>query len=193
MTLQPDPAAFPPRPIFFDPDAAVIPDELRAADGPCPDLQTSRAGISRPLLAAESQCCTGTSAVRRLPRRPVGRDCEKNLVMAMLHPTNPVVRQAGIYRSNRPYKLKKTLRHVLTELKYLAEWADSTGLTANLTSWTDADCGGAYLGYRKKAQSTFAHRSANDLLRHLAEFSGLLPYGGIRFQVEPGRRPIPAR
>ncbi|MCW1824999.1 hypothetical protein OLG66_29200 [Mycobacterium senegalense] len=180
MTLQPDPAVF-PRPIF-DPDAAVIPAELRAVDGPEPrfaDLprwDLTALGLSPNLNAAQAHL--------RFDIYPddVWVEIAKTLVMAMLHPTHPVVRQAGIYRSNRPYKLK-TLRHVLAELKYLAEWADSTGLTANLTSWTDANCE-AYLGYRK-AQSTSAHRSANDLLRHLADFSGLLPYGGIRFQVEP--------
>lgn len=90
----------------------------------------------------------------------------------MLQPVHPIVRRAGIYRSNRPYKLK-SIRHVLTELRYLAEWAARAGLTADLSAWTHAD-GEAYLAERK-ARSFSAGRSANDLLRHLGDFRGSCP------------------
>ena len=96
----------------------------------------------------------------------------KTLAMAMLQPVHPIVRRAGIYRSNRPYKLK-SIRHVLTELRYLAEWAARAGLTADLSAWTHAD-GDAYLAERK-ARSFSAGRSANDLLRHLGDFRGSCP------------------
>src|SRR6476469_3373324 len=102
--------------------------------------------------------------------------------MAMLQPVHPVVRRAGIYRSNRPYKLK-SIRHALTELRYLAEWAAKAGLSADLSAWTHAD-GEAYLAERK-ARSFSAGRSANDLLRHLGDFRGLLPNGGLSIQVSP--------
>ena len=171
----------------FASDEVVIATELRVAEGPEPrfgDLprwDLSALGLTPNLNAAQAYL-----------RFDVYPDEEwvqiaKTLAMAMLNPIHPVVREAGIYRSNRPYKLK-TLRHVLTELKYLAEWAHAIGRTADLASWTQDDCD-AYVLFRK-TRSSSAHRSADDLLRHLNDFRGLMPNAGLLYRGgrhRPGR------
>jgi integrase len=168
----------------FVSDEVVIATELRVTEGPEPrfgDLprwDLSALGLTPNLNAAQAHL-----------RFDVYPDEEwvqiaKTLAMAMLNPIHPVVREAGIYRSNRPYKLK-TLRHVLTELKYLAQWAHATGRPADFAPWTEDDCD-AYVVFRK-TRSASAHRSADDLLRHLNDFRGLMPDGGLRYEARPWR------
>jgi len=180
MTNAPEPQTCPTL-TGFDPDEPVLPADRRVTDGPDPrfgdlprwDLTAS--GLAPNLNAAQAHL--------RFDVYPDGWvPTAKTLAMAMLQPVHPIVRRAGIYRSNRPYKLK-SIRHVLTELRYLAEWAARAGLTADLSAWTHAD-GDAYLAERK-ARSFSAGRSANDLLRHLGDFRGLLPNGGLSIQVGP--------
>ena len=171
----------------FVSDEVVIAPELRVTEGPeprfgeLPRWDLSALGLAPNLNAAQAHL-----------RFDVYPDEEwvqiaKTLAMAMLNPIHPVVREAGIYRSNRPYKMK-TLRHVLTELKYLAEWAHTTGRSAKLASWTQADCDAYVLS--RKTRSASAHRSADDLLRHLDDFRGLMPDGGLLYRA--GQR-LPAR
>lgn len=85
----------------FDPDEVVIATELRLAEGPEPrfgDLprwDLSALGLTPNLNAAQAYL-----------RFDVYPDEEwvqiaKTLAMAMLNPIHPVVREAGIYRSNR--------------------------------------------------------------------------------------------
>ena len=116
----------------FDPDEPVLPADRRVTDGPDPrfgdlprwDLTAS--GLAPNLNAAQAHL--------RFDVYPDGWvPIAKTLAMAMLQPVHPIVRRAGIYRSNRPYKLK-SIRHVLTELRYLAEWAARAGLTADLSA-----------------------------------------------------------
>jgi hypothetical protein len=171
----------------FDLDEVVIAPELRVAEGPEPrfgDLprwDLSALGLAPNLNAAQAHL-----------RFDIYPDDEwvriaKTLAMAMLNPIHPVVRDAGIYRSNRPYKMK-TLQHVLTELKYLAQWANTTRRSAKLASWTQGDCDAYVLS--RKTRSASAHRSADDLLRHLSDFRGLMPHGGLLYRA--GRR-LPGR
>jgi hypothetical protein len=180
MTSRPE-RENPREPYGFNSDESVLPAERRVVDGPDPrfgDLprwDLSAIGLAPNLNAAQAHLRFDVYPDDWVP-------IAKSLAMAMLQPTHPVVRSAGIYRSNRPYKLK-TIRHVLAELRYLAEWADAPGRTADLSAWTDLD-GAAYLRSRR-ARSASAGRSANDLLRHLVDFRGLLPDGGLEIDVGP--------
>ncbi|MGV9709568.1 hypothetical protein ACWDTI_02735 [Gordonia sp. NPDC003424] len=180
MSSQPEPqawSAWAP----FDVDEPVLPDELRVNDGPSPvfgDLplwDLTAMGLAPNLNAAQAHLRFDV-----YPSQWVA--VAKTLAMAMLQPVHVVVRDAGVYRSNRPYKLK-SIRHTLTELRYLADWAATVELGADLSNWTPADCD-AYLNARK-ARSHSAGRNANDLLRHLNGFGGLLPNGGLSVRVAP--------
>jgi integrase len=105
----------------------------------------------------------------------------KTLAMAMLQPTHTVVREAHVYRSNRPYKTK-SIQHALAETRYLAKWAETHDYTADLSQWTDDDSA-AYLASVRATRAVTAEHSANDLLRHLVAFGPLMQNGGLRVRV----------
>lgn len=105
----------------------------------------------------------------------------KTLAMAMLQPTHSVLREAHVYRPNRPYKIK-SIQHVLTELRYLAKWAESHGYSPDLSQWNDS-VSEAYLASVRATRAVTAERSATDLFRHLVTFGPLMQNGGLRVQV----------
>jgi hypothetical protein len=109
----------------------------------------------------------------------------KTLAMAMLQPTHAAVREAHIYRSNRPYKTK-SIQHVLAEIRYLATWAEKHGHTTDLSRWTDNDCE-AYLASVRATRAATAEKSAQDLLRHLVGFGALMQNAGLRVSVSPSK------
>ena len=133
MTVRREPQAGPALEVF-DRDESVLPANRRVVDGPDPrfgdlplwDLTAS--GLAPNLNAAQAYLRFNVYPDEWVP-------VAKTLAMAMLQPVHDAVRRAGIYRSNRPYKLK-SIQHALTVMRYLAEWADSAGLSADLSAWT---------------------------------------------------------
>mgnify|MGYP006051426455 FL=1 len=105
----------------------------------------------------------------------------KTLAMAMLQPTHSILREAHVYRSNRPYKIK-SIQHALAELRYLAKWAEDRGYSPDLSQWIDDDSE-AYLASVRATRAVTAEHSAKDLLRHLVEFGPLMHNGGLRVMV----------
>lgn len=105
----------------------------------------------------------------------------KTLAIAMLQPTHAAVREAHIYRSNRPYKTK-SIQHALAELRHLAKWAELHDYTTDLSRWTHDDCE-AYLASVRATRAVTAEKAAQDLLRHLVQFGSLMQNGGLRVPV----------
>jgi hypothetical protein len=105
----------------------------------------------------------------------------KTLAMAMLQPTHAALREAHLYRSNRPYKTK-SIQHALAEIRYLAKWAELHGYTPDLSRWSDDDCD-AYLATVRVTRAVTAEHAAKDLLRHLVGFGALMQNGGLRVVV----------
>jgi hypothetical protein len=179
MTARPKSRVAPWEP-GFDPAEAVLPPERRVAPGPDPQFgdlplwDLTAAGLAPNLNAAQAHLRFDVFADEWVP-------VAKTLAMAMLQPIHPIVRAAGIYRSNRPYK-PKSIRLALTELRYLATWAETKGLTSDMSLWTDDDCK-TYLASVKASRAASAIHSAKDVFRHLVRFGGLMPNGGLQVQV----------
>lgn len=164
----------------FAPDEPVLPAARRVAPGPEPQFgdmprwDLTAGGVAPNLSASRAQL-----RFDDLPGDWVST--AKTLAMAMLQPTHAAVREAHVYRSNRPYKTK-SIQHALAELRYLAKWAKGRGYTADLSRWTDDDCK-AYLASVRATRAVTAEHSANDLLRHLVTFGALMQNGGLRVSV----------
>ena len=85
----------------FDPEELVLPAHRRVAPGPAPQFgdvprwDLSAGGLAPNLNAASAHLRFEVFDDEWLP-------VAKTLAMAMIQPTHPVVRAAGIYRSNRP-------------------------------------------------------------------------------------------
>lgn len=179
MTSQlasPIPAWDPP----FAPDEPVLPEGRRVAPGPeprfgdMPRWDLTAAGIAPNVSAARAHL-----RFDDLPDDWVS--IAKTLAMAMLQPTHAAVREAHVYRSNRPYKTK-SIQHALAEIRYLAKWAGLRDYTTDLSRWTDDDCD-AYLATVRATRAVTAEKSAQDLLRHLVGFGALMQNGGLRVGV----------
>jgi integrase len=164
----------------FEPDELVLPVERRIAEGPSPrfgdyprwDL---RAGGLTPNLSV-------SSAALRFDEIPEDwLRTAKTIAMAMLQPTHPVVRAAGIFRSNRPYKLK-TARIFIFEFGRLANWAESVSYTSDLSQWTDDECN-RYLETVRNTRAASGGHAARDVFRHLADFGALINGGGLQAPI----------
>ena len=183
MTSQlksPIPAWVPP----FALDELVLPAARRVAPGPeprfddMPRWDLTAGGIAPNLNAAQAHLRFDDLPDDWVP-------IAKTLAMAMLQPTHAAVREAHVYRSNRPYKTK-SIQHDLAEIRYLATWAEIHGYTADLSRWTDDDCD-AYLATVRATRAVTAEKSAHDLLRHLVGFGPLMQNGGLRVSVGPSK------
>jgi hypothetical protein len=164
----------------FAADEPVLPADRRLAPGPEPHFgdmprwDLTAGGIAPNLGPANAHLRFDALPDTWVP-------IAKTLSMAMLQPTHNVVRQAHVYRSNRPYKIK-SIRHNLAELRHLAKWAGDRGYTADLSQWTDDDSE-AYLASVRATRAITAEHSAKDLLRHLVAFGPLMHNGGLRISV----------
>ncbi|MXO40440.1 hypothetical protein C6W93_27245 [Mycobacterium kansasii] len=164
----------------FAPSEYVLLEERRIAPGPRPRLgDMPRWDLSAGGLAPNLNAAQAHLRFDDLPEDWV--PIAKTLAMAMLNPTHPVVRSAGIYRSNQPYKLK-SINHALFELRYLARWATEQGHTSDLSQWPDELCN-AYLDTVRATRAISATHSAKDLIRHLVAFGALMEGGGLRASV----------
>ncbi|KMV14518.1 hypothetical protein ACT17_29940 [Mycolicibacterium conceptionense] len=168
----------------FSPDEPVLPEARRVAPGPeprfgdMPRWDLAAAGIAPNVSPHNAQLRFDDLPDDWVP-------IAKTLAMAMLQPTHAAVREAHVYRSNRPYKTK-SIQHALTELRHLAKWANDFGHTADLSRWTDDDCV-AYLASVRTTRAATAEHSANDLLRHLVGFGALMYNGGLRVTVRSSK------
>ncbi|KAA1429661.1 hypothetical protein F0402_18085 [Mycolicibacter arupensis] len=168
----------------FTPDEPVLPADRRIAPGPEPRFgDMPRWDLTAGGVAPNLSPSRAHLRFDDLPNDWV--PIAKTLAMAMLQPTHSVVREAHIYRSNRPYKTK-SIHHALAELRYLAKWAGERGYTADLSQWTDVDSN-AYLGSVRATRAVTAGHSANDLLRHLVAFGPLMHNGGLRVMVKASK------
>jgi integrase len=164
----------------FAPNEYVLPEERRVAPGPrpvfsdMPRWDLSAGGLAPNLNAAQAHLRFDDLPEDWVP-------IAKTLAMAMLNPTHPVVRAAGIYRSNQPYKLK-SINHALFELRYLARWATEHGHTNDLSQWPDELCNSC-LDTVRATRAISATHSAHDLLRHLVAFGALMEGGGLHATV----------
>lgn len=168
----------------FHPDEPVLPEIRRVASGPEPRF----GDMPRWDLAAAGIAPNLSPSCAHLRFDDLPGDwvpIAKTLAMAMLQPTHVAVREAHVYRSNRPYKTK-SIQHALAELRCLAKWANGCGHTADLSRWTDDDCG-AYLASVRGNRAVTAEKSAQDLLRHLVGFGALMHNGGLRVSVGPSK------
>lgn len=169
-----------PSPSRFDPEELVLPESRRVTAGPAPRFgdfprwDLTAAGLPPNLNAAQA-----TLSFIDVPEDWVM--IAKTLAMAMYQPTHPVVRSAGIYRSNRPYKIK-TIQIVMFELRCLAKWASARGLLSDLATWTDNDCE-RYLDHVRSTRKVSAEHSARDLLRRLTDFNAMFPGGGLQTAI----------
>lgn len=161
-------------------DEPVLPAARRIAPGPeprfgdMPRWDLTAGGIA-PNLSPSRACLRFDD----LPKDWV--PIAKTLAMVLLQPTHSVVREAHVYRSNRPYKVK-SIQHALAEIRHLARWAEDRDYTADLSQWTDDDSE-AYLASVRATRAATAEHSANDLLRHLVTFGPLMQNGGLRVRV----------
>lgn len=164
----------------FAPSEYVLLEERRIAPGPrpvfsdMPRWDLSAGGLAPNLNAAQAHLRFDDLPEDWVP-------IAKTLAMAMFNPTHPVVRAAGIYRSNQPYKLK-SINHALAECRYLARWATEQGHTNDLSQWSDELCN-AYLNAVRATRAISATHSAKDLLRHLVAFGALMAGGGLHPSV----------
>ncbi|MFV8141757.1 hypothetical protein ACNQR7_31465 [Mycolicibacterium senegalense] len=164
----------------FAPDEPVLPAARRIAPGPeprfgdMPRWDLTAGGIAPNLSPSRAQL-----RFDDLPKNWV--PIAKTLAMAMLQPTHSVVREAHVYRSNRPYKTK-SIQHALAEIRHLAKWAEDRDYTVDLSQWTDDDSE-AYLASVRATRAATAEHSANDLLRHLVTYGPLMQNGGLRVRV----------
>ena len=143
-----------------------------------PRWDLTAGGLAPNLNAAQAQLRFGDIRSDWVP-------IAKTLAMAMLQPTHAVVREAHVYRSNRPYKVK-SIQHAFAEIRYLAKWAEMNGYAADLSRWTDDDCD-AYLATVRATRAVTAEKSAQDLLRLLVWFGPLMQNGGLRVAVGPSK------
>lgn len=164
----------------FAPNEYVLPEERRITSGPQPRFSDmprwdlSAGGLAPNLNAAEAHL--------RFDDLPEGWvPIAKTLAMAMLNPTHSVVRAAGIYRSNQPYKLK-SINHALFEIRCLARWVTEKNHPNDLSKWSDELCS-AYLAMVGATRAISARHSATDLLRYLVAFGSLMEGGGLRASV----------
>lgn len=179
MTSQVNPTTRPWMPPF-DLSEYVLPEERRIAAGPrarfgdMPRWDLSAGGLAPNLNAAQAHL-----RFDDLPASWVSM--AKTLAMAMLNPTHPIVRSAGVFRSNQPYKMK-SINHALSELRYLARWATEADHATDLSQWSDEVLNN-YLENVQATRAVSASRSATDLLRHLVGFGALMEGGGLRLQI----------
>ena len=167
-------------PCGFDPDDLVLPVERRVAEGPSPrfgdyprwDL---RAGGLAPNLSAWHASIRFDS----IPEDWLST--AKIIAMAMVQPTHAVVRAAGIFRPDRPSKLK-TIRVFIFELERLAKWAEMEGYTSDLSQWTDDDCN-RYLDTVRATRAASAEHAARDLFRNLTYFAALTVNSGLKTKI----------
>ena len=177
-TRRPSPSAATPS--VFDPDELVLPVERRVAEGPSPrfgdyprwDL---RAGGLAPNLSAWHASIRFDS----IPEDWLST--AKTIAMAMFQPTHAAVRAAGIFRPDRPSKLK-TIRAFIFELERLAKWAETVGYTSDLSEWTDDDCN-RYLDTVRATRATSAQHAARDMFRNLTYFGALTVNDGLQSTV----------
>jgi hypothetical protein len=170
------------QPNAFDPNEFVLSDDLRIQDGPYPRFgDYPRWDLFAAGLAPNLSRSRAHLRFDGLPEdwQSIG----KTLAMAMLQPTHPVLRSAGLYRSNRPHKIK-TIQSNLFELQALAKWASGNGLTAELWRWSSEDAK-TYLTRVGQERPGSAKRAAHYLLRALVTFAPIFPNGGMK--VELGR------
>ncbi len=164
----------------FAPEELVLPEARRIAPGPeprfgdMPRWDLTAGGIAPNLSPSRAHLRFDDLPDDWVP-------IAKTLAMAMLQPTHAAVREAHVYRSNRPYKTK-SIQHALVELRHLAKWAGTRAYTADLSRWTD-DHSKAYLASVRATRAVTAEHSANDLLRHLVTFGPLMQNGGLRVHV----------
>ncbi len=181
MTRKPSAEATAVRP-SFDPHESVLPEDRRVGDGPDPKF----GDFPRWDLIAGGLAPNLSNSRAHLRFDDIPEDWRltaKTVAMVMLQPTHPVIRAAGIYRSNRPQKVK-TIQLALFELKTLAKWASKQGLPADLSQWTSLDCK-RYLANVRQNRSKSARYAANNLLRTLVTFGPVLPNGGMAVNVSP--------
>ena len=174
----------------FDPDEPVLTDELRITEGPDPKFVDSpewnliAAGLAPNL--PKNRAVLNFADVP-----PEWRLTAKTLSMAMLQPTHRVLRSAGIFRSNRPHKLK-TIQMALYEYRALTKWASTQGLPIDLAQWTELDCR-RYLADVRQNRARTASYAVSDLFRYLVTYGPILPNGqlGITIStVDRQRSPI---
>jgi hypothetical protein len=162
---------------IFDPTELVLPTARRVAEGPAPRFgDFPRWDLTAAGLPPNRNAAQATISFNDTPDDWVTN--AKTLAMAMYQPTHPVVRAAGIYRSNRPHKIK-TIQIIMFELRCLAKWASAQGLASDLATWPGSDCE-RYLDHVQSTRAVSALHSAKDLFRHLTDFGALFPNGGLQ-------------
>lgn len=166
--------------VVFAADEPVLPESRRVADGPDPKFgdfprwDLIAGGLAPNLAPYRAQL--------RFDDIPDDwRLTAKTLAMAMLQPTHSTLRAAGIYRSNRPRKLK-TIQMTLAELKAFATWAAQQGMPNDLPQWTSADCK-KYLTEVVHTRGRTAPFAARDLLKTLVTYGSVLPNGALDVEL----------
>ena len=164
----------------FPDDEEVVPQSLRVADGPTPLFGDSPRWDCTAMGLAPNQS-RSRAHLRFDVYSGLWLPVAKTLAMVLLNPTHPVLRKHGIYLSNRPAKLK-TVIHSLNQLRYLADWADTTGRSARLSDWTADDCT-AYLDTVRGSSGPSRLCASEDILRLLHTYGVLLESGGLQVLI----------
>lgn len=166
--------------LCFDPDEPVLTDEVRVAEGPEPKFGDAAewnliaAGLAPNLSKSRAVLNFADIAIE-------WRLTAKTLAMAMLQPTHPALRSAGIFRSNRPHKLK-TIQVALYEYRELTKWAAKQGLSIDLAQWTELDCRN-YLEDVRRNRARTAPYGVSDLFKHLVTYGPILPNGQLGITI----------
>lgn len=169
----------------FEAADPVLDEAARVTDDPVPHFDDSPRWDCRAAGLAPNQ--RPNDVVLRFTDLPgAWLPIAKTLIMALLNPTHPTVRTAGLYLSNRRAKIK-TVRSLLDHVKYLAAWAQATGRSDRVCEWTDDDCT-AYLHATRARSAPSRTRAAEDLLRLLHSHGALLDGGGLQVVLKPTTR-----
>lgn len=166
----------------FAEDELVLTENLRVGDGPAPKFgDLPRWDLIAAGLAPNQPPHKAQLRFNDIPNE--WRLTAKTLAMAMLQPTHPALRAAGIYRSNRPRKVK-TIQMLISELKAFAAWASQQGMPNDLSQWTSPDCS-RYLAEVERTRGRTAPFAAGDLLRAFVTYAPVLPNGALDVVLDP--------
>jgi hypothetical protein len=102
----------------------------------------------------------------------------KTVAMARLNPTHEAVFHRGVFLPNRPVSVK-TLRDLMSHIRYLVDWASLTGAPDDITEWNVETCLD-YLTYVQATASEWRLRGAQTALQAFKDFGPLLTGGGLK-------------